>query len=325
MPFSELSETFFPCRTGSVNAGALSPGFNGMRRTWTSERSTHSAPVRSAAMPVEDSSVSLTSGLTLSFHEQGSPSEPALVLLPGPTDSWRSYGPTLTHLPTSVRTIAVSPRGHGDSEKPATGYDVAGLAADVAELLDALGITRAVLVGHSGSSLVARRVAIDHPERVAGLVLEASPSTLRDHAGLAELVDVASTLEDPIDPGFMRSFVVETASPNVEPALLDELVREVGKVPAHVWRQIFAALLRYDDLSELEGVAAPTLLIWGDADALVDRAMQDDLLARLPSAALIVYPGVGHTPRWEDERRFAADVAGFVRRLTGADEFGAVR
>jgi pimeloyl-ACP methyl ester carboxylesterase len=276
-------------------------------------------------MSVDDSRVSLTSGLALSVHEQGAPSEPALVLLPGPTDSWRSYGPVLTHIPTSVRTIAVSPRGHGDSEKPAAGYEVVDLAAEVTELLDALGITRAVLVGHSGSSLVARRVAMDHPERVAGLVLEASPSTLRDHPGLAELVDGVSTLEDPIDPEFIRSFVVDTASPSVEAALLDELVREVAKVPAHVWRQIFAALLRYDDLRELERIAAPTLLIWGDADALVDRAMQDDLLERLPRATLVVYPGVGHTPRWEDAGRFAADVAAFVRRVTDADEFGALR
>jgi pimeloyl-ACP methyl ester carboxylesterase len=268
-------------------------------------------------MPVEDSRVSLTSSLTLSFHEQGARSGPALVLLPGPTDSWRSYGPVLARLPTSVRTIAVSPRGHGDSDKPGAGYEVADLAADVSDVLDAFDIERALLVGHSGSCLVARRVAIDHAERVAGLVLESSPSTLRDDPALAELVDVLSTLEDPIDPEFTRSFVVDTASPNVEPELLDELVREVGKVPAHVWRQIFAALLRYDDLSELEGIAAPTLLIWGDADAIVGRAVQDDLLARLPSAVLEVYPGVGHTPRWEDEHRFAADVTAFVGRVTG--------
>src|SRR5262245_60752295 len=111
-------------------------------------------------MQVDGSKVSLASGLTLSFHEQGDPAGPALVLLPGPTDSWRSYGRVLTHLPTSVRTIAVSPRGHGDSDKPADGYDVVELAADVIDVLDALGVARAVIVGHSGSCLVARRIAL---------------------------------------------------------------------------------------------------------------------------------------------------------------------
>ncbi len=113
----------------------------------------------------------------------------------------------------------VSQRGHGDSDKPATGYRVQDFAADVVPLLDALGIGRAVVAGHSGSCLVARRVALDHPERVAGLVLEASPSTLRDHAGLAAFVEsVVVTLEDPIDSAFARSFVADTSSERLGPS-----------------------------------------------------------------------------------------------------------
>src|SRR6185503_12010181 len=117
--------------------------------------------------------------------------------LPGPTDSWRSYEPVLDHLP-GIRAISVSQRGHGESDKPATGYGVEDFAADVVPLLDALGIERAVLVGHSGSCLVARRVALDHPDRVAGLVLEASPTTLKGHPGLTDLVtSVVAHLSDP--------------------------------------------------------------------------------------------------------------------------------
>ena len=127
--------------------------------------------------------------VSLSSAATGDPAGPALLLLPGPTDSWRSYEPVLEHLPASVRAIVVSQRGHGDSDKPPTGYRVQDFAVDVPMLLDALGIERAVLAGHSGSCLVARRVALDHPERVAGLVLEASPTTLRGHAGLTEFVE----------------------------------------------------------------------------------------------------------------------------------------
>jgi pimeloyl-ACP methyl ester carboxylesterase len=121
------------------------------------------------------STVALRSGLALSYAMQGEESGPVVVLLPGPTDSWRSYEPVLRWLPLSLRSIAVSPRGHGDSDKPASGYRVEDFAADVVPLLDGLGIERAVVAGHSGSCLVARRVAIDAPERVAGLVLEDHP------------------------------------------------------------------------------------------------------------------------------------------------------
>jgi pimeloyl-ACP methyl ester carboxylesterase len=267
----------------------------------------------------EGSTVTLENGLTLSYTEQGDRAGPALVLLPGPTDSWRSYQQVLEELPLSIRAIAVSPRGHGDSNKPATGYRVEDFAADVVLLLDALRIQRAVLAGHSGSCLVARRVAIEQPERIAGLVLEASPTTLRDDPGLTEFVaSVVSGLEDPLDSDFARSVIVDTSSGDLGAEVLDQLTDELVKVPAHVWREMFAGLLQYDDTAELGRITAPALLIWGDADALVEREMQEQLARRISSGELVVYPGVGHTPRWEAPSRFAADVAAFVERLVPA-------
>jgi len=270
-------------------------------------------------MPRDVSTVTLASGLTLSYAAQGDPSGPALVLLPGPTDSWLSYEAALDRMPPSIRTIAVSQRGHGDSDKPASGYRVEDFAGDVVHLLDALDIERAVLAGHSGSCLVARRVAIDHPDRVAGLVLEASPTTLRGHAGLTDFVSSSvSGLEDPIDRDFLRSFAVDTSSDEVDEALLDPLVDELLKVPAFVWREMFSALLEYDDMTEVQHITAPALLIWGDADGLVGSEMQDELTALLPGATLVELAGVGHTPRWEDPARFAANVAAFVEQALPA-------
>lgn len=263
--------------------------------------------------------VTLPDGLTLSYAEQGPGSGPALVLLPGPTDSWRSYESVLRVISRSVRTIAISQRGHGDSDKPVTGYRVEDFARDVVPMLDALGIERAVLAGHSGSCMVVRRVAIDRPDRVAGLVLEASPTTLRGHPGLEAFVEsVVLALEDPISPDFARSFVVDTSWDEVGAEVIDGLVGELLKVPAHVWQETLVGLLNYDDLGELHRITAPTMLIWGDADGLVGREMQDHLAELIPGAELLAYSGIGHTPRWEDPSRFAADVAGFVERVVPA-------
>jgi non-heme chloroperoxidase len=262
------------------------------------------------------SRVTLASGLTLSYVDQGDASGPAVLLLPGPTDSWRSYQPVLDLLPHEIRAISASQRGHGDSDKPDTGYGVEEFAADVVSLLDALGIERAVLTGHSGSCLVARRVALDHPDRVAGLILEASPTTLRGNPQLVSFVDsLFSKLDDPISPDFGRSFVAGTSSENVAPDLVDLLVEELLKVPAQVWKGTFAGLVQYDDVAELSLIEAPTLLVWGDADALVSGDMQNRLERLLPRADLLVYPGVGHTPRWEDPVRFSGDLVAFVKRV----------
>jgi pimeloyl-ACP methyl ester carboxylesterase len=253
--------------------------------------------------------------VALSYAEQGNRAGPALVLLPGPTDSWRSYQPTLDRLPPEIRAIAVSPRGHGDSDKPETGYRIEDLASDVPPLLDALGIDRTVLAGHSGSCPVARRVALDHPDRVAALVLEASPTTLRNLDAAHNFVrSVVDELDDPISADFARSFLADTSSSDLPPEMASLLVQELLKVPARVWHQMFEALLEYDDTEELANIAVPALLVWGDADDLVSHEMQAVLRARLQAAEVEVYPGVGHTPRWEDPQRFADDVAAFVLR-----------
>jgi pimeloyl-ACP methyl ester carboxylesterase len=259
--------------------------------------------------------VRIRSGVTLSYAGWSGP-EPTLVLLPGPTDSWRSYRQVLELLPRSLGVVAVSQRGHGDSDKPQTGYRVEDFASDVLPFLDALDVQQAVIVGHSGSCLVARRVALDHADRVAGLVLEASPTTLKGYAALDRFIDTAlPTLTDPIDSTFARSFIADTSSNDLPAPLLDEMTTELLKVPATVWKQTFAGLQLYDDTAELERLRVPTLLAWGSADGLVTRSMQDDLVARIPDAQLRIYEGMGHTPRWEDPDRFATDVAGFVKAI----------
>ena len=262
--------------------------------------------------------VTIANGLTLSYGACGEAEGAALVVLPGPMDSWRSYSPVLDRFSPSIRVVALSQRGHGDSDKPQTGYRVEDFASDVEQLFDRLGIEQAVVAGHSGSCLVARRVALDHPERIAGLVLEASPTTLSGNANLDRFIEsVVSTLRDPIDPAFARAFVAETSSENLPPALLAELTAELLKVPARVWRETFTGLQTYNDMAEVERIAVPTLLVWGDADQLVTREMQNSLARRIRGAELRIYEGVGHTPRWEDPVRFAHDVAAFVERAAG--------
>ena len=71
----------------------------------------------------------------LSFREQGPASPFAVVFVPGPTDSWRSYETVLSHMDPAIRCVAVSQRGHGDSNKPTDGYDIATFAADLVAFL----------------------------------------------------------------------------------------------------------------------------------------------------------------------------------------------
>lgn len=177
-----------------------------------------------------------------------------------------------------------------------------------------------MLAGHSGSCPVVRRVAIDNPERVAGLILEVSPLTLRDDPGLRGFIEsVVSPLRDPISVDVARSVVRDTSSAGVAPELVDVLVDELRKVPARVWQGTFTGLLRYDDTAERSLVTAPILLV-GDNDTLVSREVQIALARSSPGASLVVHPGAGHTPRWDNPSQFSHHVALFtdgVRRSRG--------
>ena len=116
--------------------------------------------------------VDLADGTRLAYVEQGDTNGVPVILLHGYTDSWRSYERVLPHLPQSVRVLAVTQRGHGDSGKPDGEYESRVFARDVANFMDTLGIERAVIVGHSMGATVAQRFAVEYPRRVRALVLE---------------------------------------------------------------------------------------------------------------------------------------------------------
>jgi pimeloyl-ACP methyl ester carboxylesterase len=270
-------------------------------------------------MAIRSKTVMLTSGVALDYVEQGDRSCLPLLLLHGYTDSWRSFEPLLAAMPRGLRAIAVSQRGHGDSDKPRSRYDTASLATDVAEFLDALGIGAAAIAGHSMGSQVAQRFAIDHPRRTRGLVLLGAFTTLKGNPDVEALWDRAvAALDDPVDPGFVREFQQSTLSRPVPPAFFETIVAESLKVPAHVWRSALRGQLDEDVSRDLAAISAPTLVLWGDKDGIAVRSQQESIAAAISGAGLIAYAGAGHGLHWEEPRRVAADIAAFLRGIAAA-------
>ena len=128
---------------------------------------------------------------------------------------------------------------------------------------------------------------------------------------------VVSGLTDPVDPGFVREFQEGTVARPVPPAFLDTVVRESLKVPARVWQAVFEGFLGADFSARLGEIEVATLIVWGDRDAICPRSEQEALATAIPGARLVVYPGAGHAPHWEEPERFAADLAAFAERVVG--------
>ena len=261
-------------------------------------------------------SVELPDRVKLPYVEQGNPSGVPVLLLHGYTDSWRSFEPVLPHLPDSIHAFALTQRGHGGADQPATGYRTRDFAGDVLAFMDALRLGPAVVVGHSMGSTNAQRFAIDHPERVLGLVLAGSFATFRGNPTIVDFWQSAvSQLTDPIDPGFVREFQESTLAQPVSKAFLDTVVQESLKVPARVWRAACEGFLEDDFAGEFAKIKAPTLIVWGARDTFCPRHDQDALLAAIPDARLVVYEKAGHAFHWEEPERFASDLVAFVKSL----------
>jgi pimeloyl-ACP methyl ester carboxylesterase len=270
-------------------------------------------PARMFDMALTVRSVKLHHGVELPYAEQGNPAGVPLLLLHAIADSWRIFEPVLNHLPESIHAFVPTQRGHGDASRPAEGYTPRDFAADLLAFMDALGIGRAVIAGGSSGGFIARRFAIDHPERTLGLALLGSPATLQNKAGVLKVWDTTiSKLADPVDPAFVRNFVASTIPSWVPAESAELLVHESMKVPAHVWKATFKGLLLDDAFQELGRIHVPTLIVWGEQDSILPRSDQEALAAAIAGSRLVVYPGVGHLIYWEQPARVAFDLVSLV-------------
>lgn len=260
--------------------------------------------------------VDLPTGVRLPYAEQGDPDGIPLLLIHGWTDSHRSFEPLLPHLPASIRAIAVTLPGHGDADRPLAGYEIPALAGDMIAFMDALGIARAVVLGHSLGAWVAQQVALDEPGRVLGAVLVgALGAPARNPVMPALHAELLDLLTEPVEEETARAFQLSTTEQPLAPEQLDVFVAESLKVPRRVWRATYEAFMQVDLVDRLPALAAPTLLLWGDRDQLATRAEQDLLARTIPRAHLLVYRGTGHAIHWEEPERVAADVAAFAEEV----------
>ena len=261
-------------------------------------------------------SVELPGRVSLPYVEQGDPSGVPVIFLHAIADSWRSFEPVLSSLPSTIHAFALTQRGHGDASRPAGGYHPRDFAEDLGAFMDELQLGAAVLVGGSSGGFVARRFAIDHPERTLGLVFLGSPSSLSDKPGVLEVWDSTfSRLTDPVSSDLVREFVEGTVIRPVPQAFFEIVVQENLKVPARVWKATFKGLLEDDSVGELGRIRAPTLIVWGDRDSILPRSDQELLEAAIAGSQLLVYPGAGHAFYWEEPERVASDLAAFIARF----------
>src|SRR5262245_57464610 len=233
---------------------------------------------------------------SVTIHYQVAGAGEPIVLVHGLSGSSRWWRRNIGTLAQRFQIYTIDLIGFGASRNRHP-FVLAEAASHLIHWMDHLGIARASFVGHSMGGFIAAELAADAPERVERLVLV-------DAAVLAfERSYVRHTF------GLLRE--LQQLQPNFLPLLFTDALR-AG--PATIWRAA-SELLRTDMRPKLAHIRAPTLLVWGERDAIIPLEVGQRLAQLIPGQNLAVIKGGGHVPMWDCPRAFNRVVVEF---LTGS-------
>lgn len=232
---------------------------------------------------------------------------PALVLLHGAGASREVWRPLLAKW-GALDVWAFSLPGRVGSPHPAaTTVDAA--SSWLGEVLDAYGLTRPFLLGHSYGGGVALARALDHPATVAGLIMVSSAARLRVAPALLEAAALATNTNPlPVEPTF---------GPNAPAEAVRTYAEAASSVPPGATLADWTACDRFDRVADTSTLARPLLIVHGDDDLFTPAKRQRVLAESVPGAVRHELPGVGHMPPWEAPDLFVETVSRWIAAQAG--------
>jgi pimeloyl-ACP methyl ester carboxylesterase len=258
-------------------------------------------------------------GIRLHLRDTGPRDAPALVMLHGfgsSLDTWNAWADPLS---AEYRVIRFDLPGFGLTGADPTGeYTDARTIAVLLALLDRLGVRQATLIGNSMGGRIAWSFAAAHPERVSKLVLVspdgfASPGI--DYDRKQDVPLMVRVLPYTL-PMFMLRANLEAAYADPSKMTEASLLRTRDMMLAPGVRRAVIARMEQTVLRDprpmLARITAPTLLLWGDKDAMIPISNARDYLAAIPNAHLVTLPGIGHLPQEEAPAKSLAKLQAFL-------------
>jgi 3-oxoadipate enol-lactonase len=244
---------------------------------------------------------------------------PPLVLIHGIGADGRMFDPVVERLADAAHIVTWNLPGYGG--KPLAGpLDFPGLAAALAADLDALGIDRAVVLGHSIGGMVAQELAATSPHRVRALILSATTAVFGSRDGSFQRAFVQARL-GPLDAGQTMAQMAAEVSPRLlgsaaAPEAAPALVKLMSEVPEATFRAAVACLVTFNRRAELERVAVPTLMIAGEEDTNAPLKAMTRMAEVVPGSRLEVLSRTGHLAPLECPDRYAEIVRRFLAELS---------
>lgn len=245
-----------------------------------------------------------TPDLEIAYRQQGQ-GEP-IILLHGFGLNHHIWDPIVEAFHEKARFITPDLRGHGQSEVTECTYSMDSLAADLAAFMDALGIQRASVGGHSLGGYVALAFAAAYPERLSGLALittNARPDSPEKRQGRYELAQAVQLQGS--------SALAESLGPRLSKHL--DLVEALQLMISQTHPQgVIGASLgmaeRPDRMNILKALTCPVLVVAGEEDMITPLSASQEMADANPQARMLLLPNAGHMPMLEAPLRLGASL-----------------
>ncbi|MBK5961834.1 hypothetical protein CCR97_27025 [Rhodoplanes elegans] len=252
-------------------------------------------------------------GIALECTIEGPQGAPCIVFSNSLATNRSMWDGQAAALRETHRVLRYDQRGHGASDAPAGPYDFDLLIADLAALLDAVGVTRCSLVGLSMGGSTVLGYAARHPERVDRVVAcdtsaASSPESARawaERIALARAEGMAALVEPTVTRWCPPAIVA------ANPPHLDKLRKMIRTTPVEGFAGCAAALADHDLRPAAATITRPTLFVVGEKDGTTPAAMRR-LADALPGAGFAVIPGAGHIANMDAPDAFDRVVLDFL-------------
>ena len=274
--------------------------------------------------------VELSNGLTVHLRDEGARDGMPIILLHGSNADLHTWEPWVEALKADYRVIRYDQRGHGlTGAAPDEDYTLASFTKDVGLVADALGIEEFILGGNSMGGWISAGYAIEHSDRLAGLVLvDASGAPVQRDGPPPLGFRIAQTpvLRDVARHFMPRSIFERSLSQSVSnqeivtDAEIDrywELARLPGNRRATMQRFATPRVVYSED--QIEALEVPTLVMWGEEDALIPLAAGEWYADHMPNNTFVAYPGIGHIPQQEHADQSVDDLRQWIEQLMPAE------
>src|SRR4051794_27071237 len=252
----------------------------------------------------------------ISYLEAGDPAGVPILFLHGIGGAAKAVTPHLDPFRREYRAIAWDMPGYAGSV-PLPLVTMEALAAALGGFIQALGLERPVLVGHSIGGMVVQRLLAEAPHAARAVVLAQTSAVFgsRDPAWAEQFIEARL---GPLDAGKSMADIAEpsvraTIGEGADAAGLQRAIACMAAVPDSTYRDMVLAMPGFDQRESLARIAAPSLMLAGSADKNAPPAGMERMAARIPGARYVVLEGAGHLAYAEQPAAFNAAIEAFLR------------